>query len=168
MAAGYTNAVWSYLPDYAGWVSNIFVKGPEWLQGVADCGGSTGPAPAPKYADNSTPNSSGATSPRTATLYGRLFELRYSATTECAWARISNGSIGDEVWLDRSFDGGAHWQQWLGYTRITSGRDAFTNQWNDNDLLMRARGKAGDRVEVVCTRLVLTVNAPGRPRRPGA
>ncbi len=35
---GYTNDAWSYLPDYGGYVSNIFMAVPDaWLPGVPDC-----------------------------------------------------------------------------------------------------------------------------------
>ncbi|UUU29546.1 C40 family peptidase [Streptomyces sp. CA-210063] len=34
---GYENDVWSYLPDYKAWVTNIYIKGPAWLAGVPDC-----------------------------------------------------------------------------------------------------------------------------------
>ncbi|MDT0566926.1 NlpC/P60 family protein [Streptomyces sp. DSM 3412] len=34
---GYTNDVWSYLPDYKAWVTNIYIKGAAWLEGVPDC-----------------------------------------------------------------------------------------------------------------------------------
>ncbi|WP_411102523.1 NlpC/P60 family protein [Streptomyces sp. cmx-4-9] len=34
---GYTNDAWSYLPDYGAWVSNIYVRGPAWLDGVPAC-----------------------------------------------------------------------------------------------------------------------------------
>ncbi|MGJ5893868.1 cutinase family protein [Streptomyces niveiscabiei] len=43
-AEGYTNDAWSYLPDYGGWVSNIYVQGPAWLDGVPSCDGSEGGA----------------------------------------------------------------------------------------------------------------------------
>ncbi|MEU9731424.1 NlpC/P60 family protein [Streptomyces sp. NPDC048002] len=36
-AEGYENDVWSYLPDYRAWVTNIYIKGPAWLEGVPDC-----------------------------------------------------------------------------------------------------------------------------------
>ncbi|ULR54641.1 C40 family peptidase [Streptomyces deccanensis] len=36
-AEGYENDVWSYLPDYRAWVTNIYIKGPAWLAGVPDC-----------------------------------------------------------------------------------------------------------------------------------
>ncbi|WP_240656572.1 cutinase family protein [Streptomyces sp. V2] len=41
-AEGYTNDAWSYLPDYGGWISNIYVKGADWLAGVPACDGNTG------------------------------------------------------------------------------------------------------------------------------
>ncbi|MGP3979725.1 NlpC/P60 family protein [Streptomyces sp. KR80] len=34
---GYTNDAWSYLPDYKAWVTNIYIKGPAWLEGVPTC-----------------------------------------------------------------------------------------------------------------------------------
>ncbi|URN15912.1 MULTISPECIES: C40 family peptidase [Streptomyces] len=34
---GYTNDAWSYLPDYRAWVTNIYIKGPAWLDGVPTC-----------------------------------------------------------------------------------------------------------------------------------
>ncbi|MFE9927084.1 NlpC/P60 family protein [Streptomyces sp. NPDC005774] len=34
---GYTNDVWSYLPDYKAWVTNIYIQGAAWLDGVPDC-----------------------------------------------------------------------------------------------------------------------------------
>ncbi len=36
-AEGYTNDAWSYLPEYQGWVSNIYMKGDAWLAGVPNC-----------------------------------------------------------------------------------------------------------------------------------
>ncbi|MFC4498860.1 MULTISPECIES: NlpC/P60 family protein [Streptomyces] len=34
---GYTNDAWSYLPDYRAWMTNIYIKGPAWLEGVPTC-----------------------------------------------------------------------------------------------------------------------------------
>ncbi|GGW93762.1 hypothetical protein GCM10010297_14300 [Streptomyces malachitofuscus] len=34
---GYSNDVWSYLPDYDAWMTNIYIQGPAWLDGVPDC-----------------------------------------------------------------------------------------------------------------------------------
>jgi cell wall-associated NlpC family hydrolase len=36
-AEGYTNDAWSYLPDYKAWVTNIYIQGPAWLDGVPTC-----------------------------------------------------------------------------------------------------------------------------------
>ncbi|MDX2646940.1 NlpC/P60 family protein [Streptomyces sp. PA03-1a] len=37
-AEGYTNDAWSYLPEYQGWISNIYMRGDAWLSGVPSCG----------------------------------------------------------------------------------------------------------------------------------
>ena len=36
-AEGYTNDAWSYLPDYQAWVTNIYIQGNAWLDGVPTC-----------------------------------------------------------------------------------------------------------------------------------
>ncbi|MGI5254377.1 C40 family peptidase [Actinacidiphila glaucinigra] len=36
-AEGYSNDVWAYLPDYKAWMTNIYIQGPAWLDGVPDC-----------------------------------------------------------------------------------------------------------------------------------
>ncbi|MFV0131556.1 C40 family peptidase [Streptomyces sp. HMX112] len=36
-AEGYTNDAWSYLPDYGAWITNIYIKGSAWLDGVPTC-----------------------------------------------------------------------------------------------------------------------------------
>ncbi|GGU47418.1 C40 family peptidase [Streptomyces lavendofoliae] len=36
-ADGHTNDAWSYLPDYGAWVTNIYIQGPAWLDGVPTC-----------------------------------------------------------------------------------------------------------------------------------
>ncbi|MFF4318152.1 C40 family peptidase [Streptomyces sp. NPDC001568] len=36
-ADGYTNDAWSYLPEYRAWITNIYLKGPAWLDGVPTC-----------------------------------------------------------------------------------------------------------------------------------
>ncbi|HCT76773.1 MAG TPA: peptidoglycan endopeptidase [Micromonosporaceae bacterium] len=148
---GYTNDVWSYLPEYGGWMTNIYIRGAAWLAGVPDCGGGTGGGGAATCADNSVPSGSGARSPRTKVLFGRTIELRYSDATQCAWGRISNGSIGDEIWVDRSSNRGESWEPRLGLTSITSGRDVYTRQWRDAGVVMRACGRAGDRPDIECT-----------------
>ncbi|MFD5102338.1 C40 family peptidase [Streptomyces albidochromogenes] len=36
-AEGITNDAWSYLPDHRAWITNIYIKGPAWLDGVPTC-----------------------------------------------------------------------------------------------------------------------------------
>ncbi|MEU2949521.1 C40 family peptidase [Streptomyces xanthochromogenes] len=36
-ADGYRNDAWSYLPDYKAWITNIYIQGPAWLDGVPTC-----------------------------------------------------------------------------------------------------------------------------------
>ncbi|MEU4116524.1 hypothetical protein AB0F71_18775, partial [Kitasatospora sp. NPDC028055] len=43
-AEGITNDAWSYLPDYKAWVTNIYIQGAAWLDGVPDCGGAPRPS----------------------------------------------------------------------------------------------------------------------------
>src|SRR3954464_786572 len=47
--------------------------------------------------------------PVSSTLYGRRFTVHVNDTDAMAWAGLDNGKAGDEVWLDRSFDGGRTW-----------------------------------------------------------
>ncbi|WP_238008421.1 glycoside hydrolase family 76 protein [Dactylosporangium sp. AC04546] len=94
-----------------------------------------------------------------ATLYGRRFTLHLDDTDAMAWGVVENGSPGDEVWLDRSFDGGRTWvDSRLGATTVPAGaRSRRTLMYNVDDWTnrgvgaLRACGKAGDRPELVCT-----------------
>src|ERR1700743_2811484 len=45
-------------------------------------------------------------SPVSVELFGRQISLNISDSDNMAFAVIENGDPGDEVWLDRSFDGG--------------------------------------------------------------
>ncbi|GLV72805.1 hypothetical protein ACH4VS_14805 [Streptomyces hygroscopicus] len=47
--------------------------------------------------------------PVTATLFSRPIALRCADADAMGWASTDNGSPGDEVWLDRSCDGGRTW-----------------------------------------------------------
>jgi hypothetical protein len=104
--------------------------------------------PAAQAADGC--GTTGAHTVKSTGIYGRTIELRATSNQACAWGRISYGSVGDLVWVDRSYDGGRSWTQ-LSVTRINTGRDAFTEPWNDVNKVMRACGKAGNRSEVACT-----------------
>ncbi|MER6185233.1 NlpC/P60 family protein [Streptomyces sp. NPDC001652] len=155
---GMVNNVWSYLPDYNSWISNLFVQGPALLKDVPSCGdfppiGGTlaGAENNTSCGDGTQPDSAGAWTAKSTTVFGRTVELRYNGTTECAWGRITGGTVGDEIWVDRSADGGNTWQPMLGYTVVTSGNDAYTTQWNDSGLLMRACGTNGRGGSIECT-----------------
>jgi predicted alpha-1,6-mannanase (GH76 family) len=92
----------------------------------------------------------------------RNVQLHVRTDDGMAWASIEHGSAGDEVWIDRSFDGGSTWQPKLGDTFIAScqaGQDCGWRGWmyTFNDGVtgrtgqLRACGKAGDRATVGCT-----------------
>lgn len=57
-AEGITNDLWSYLPGYDAWITNIYVRGPAALPGVPDCL-SGGPSAAPTPAGGSPPGATG-------------------------------------------------------------------------------------------------------------
>ena len=58
-----------------------------------------------------------------ATLFGRTISLHMDHANGMAWGVIENGGAGDEIWLDRSWDGGATWPEGssLGRTGVPSG-----------------------------------------------
>lgn len=91
------------------------------------------------------------------TIFGRQIELHISDLDALGWARISNGDPTDEVWLDRSFDGGETISDSrLGHSTIPDGSRSVTTpvfDLNDGDDqgVLRACGKAGNRDDVVCT-----------------
>lgn len=94
------------------------------------------------------------------TLYGRSVRLHLSDNDVMGWASIESGSAGDEVWIDRSFDGGRTWASGsrLGATVVPAGSSGWrTQMYNVDDWdtagvgALRACGKAGDRPEITCT-----------------
>ncbi|EXU64002.1 glycosyl hydrolase [Streptomyces sp. PRh5] len=98
--------------------------------------------------------------PVTATVFSRSIALHFDDTDAMGWASIDNGSPGDEVWLDRSFDGGRTWSSGsrLGNTAIPAGQRGWrTLMYNVDDWgaqgvgALRACGKAGDRADIACT-----------------
>jgi hypothetical protein len=111
--------------------------------------------------------------PVTATVYARSIVLHFDDTDAMGWASIGNGSAGDEVWLDRSFDGGRTWTSGskLGDTTIPAGRSGWrtlmynVDDWGNRGVgALRACGKAGDRAEIACTAWARTTwNAYNRP-----
>jgi predicted alpha-1,6-mannanase (GH76 family) len=114
-----------------------------------------------KYCDARDPAlSPGDRSPVSATLFGRTIRLHFDDTDAMGWASIENGSPGDEVWLDRSMDGGRTWAggSRLGNTAIPAGQGGWRTQmfnvddWNNLGVgALRACGKAGDRPDIACT-----------------
>jgi predicted alpha-1,6-mannanase (GH76 family) len=109
----------------------------------------------------------------TSTIGSREVVLHVSDSDNMAWASIGNGHPGDEVWLDRSFDGGRTWQpdgSRLGYTTIPPGQQGSrTLMYNvDNpdarDIgAVRACGRGGEQPEDTCTPWARsTVNAATR------
>ncbi|MFI7102886.1 glycoside hydrolase family 76 protein [Streptomyces sp. NPDC050161] len=96
----------------------------------------------------------------TASLYSRTLALHLSDNDVMGWASIDNGNPGDEIWLDRSFDGGQTWASGsrLGATKTPDGSRGWRSQmynvddWNHAGIgALRACGKAGDRPEIACT-----------------
>ncbi|MEV6490796.1 glycoside hydrolase family 76 protein [Actinoplanes sp. NPDC051633] len=91
-------------------------------------------------------------------LFGRTFRLHVNDTDAMAWGTVDGGQSGDEVWLDRSFDGGKTWEGRIGNAAVPAGGTSWrTLQYNVDDWgargvgALRACGKAGDRPEIVCT-----------------
>lgn len=114
-----------------------------------------------RYCDGRDPAlSSGDRKPVTATIYSRQIVLHLDDADDMGWGSIDNGNPGDEVWLDRSFDGGRTWSQGskLGDTTVPSGQRGWRtlmyngDDWNNRGVgALRACGKAGDRTEIACT-----------------
>jgi predicted alpha-1,6-mannanase (GH76 family) len=114
-----------------------------------------------KYCDARDPAlSPGDRSPVSATIFGRTLRLHFDDNDAMGWASIENGSPGDEVWLDRSMDGGRSWSAGsrLGNTSIPAGQNGWRTQmynvddWNNLGVgALRACGKAGDRPDIACT-----------------
>jgi predicted alpha-1,6-mannanase (GH76 family) len=114
-----------------------------------------------KYCDARDPAlSPGDRSPVTATIFSRTIRLHFDDADAMGWASIENGTPGDEVWLDRSFDGGRTWASGsrLGNTAIPTGQRGWrslmynVDDWNNHGVgALRACGKAGDRPDIACT-----------------
>jgi len=107
-----------------------------------------------------------------ATVWSRSIVLHISDADDMAWASIGNGSPTDEVWLDRSFDGGQSWASGskLGDTTVPTGyggwRTLMFNADNPSALgvgAVRACGKAGNRVEIACTQWARPTTHAGTP-----
>ncbi|RSM51976.1 glycosyl hydrolase [Amycolatopsis sp. WAC 01376] len=114
-----------------------------------------------KYCDSRDPALAvGERRPGTATVWGRGITLHLSDGDDMGWASVGNGDPGDEVWLDRSFDGGRTWagDSRIGDTKIPAGQRGWrTLMFNVDDPAthrfgaLRACGKASNRPEIACT-----------------
>ncbi|MET7680429.1 glycoside hydrolase family 76 protein [Streptomyces sp. NPDC005423] len=95
------------------------------------------------------------------TLYGRTVRLHVDQRDSTAWASIDTGGAGDEIWLDRSWDGGSTWPDGssLGRTSTPSGatgtRTAMFATRDPRGLLyggaVRACGREAGHNEGTCT-----------------
>ncbi|MCZ4124720.1 glycoside hydrolase family 76 protein [Streptomyces sp. H39-S7] len=115
--------------------------------------------------------------PVTATVHSRVLTLHFDDQDAMGWASIDNGSTGDEVWLDRSFDGGRSWASGsrLGDATVPAGRrDRRTPMYNVDDWnaqgvgALRACGKAADRADIACTAWARTTWNAGERRTAAA
>lgn len=106
------------------------------------------------------------------TLHGRTIRLHVDHRSSMAWAGIDNGGAGDEIWLDRSWDGGSTWPDGssLGRTSTPAGatgtRTAMYATRDPRGLLhggaVRACGREAAHQEGSCTAWVRPV--PTRAR----
>src|SRR4051812_46504928 len=97
-----------------------------------------------KYCDARDPAlSTGDRQPVAATVWSRRIVLHFDDADAMGWGSIDNGSPGDHVWLDRSFDGGRTWASGsrLGDTAIPSGLHGWrTLMFNVDDWANRGVG----------------------------
>ncbi len=127
------------------------------------------------YCDGRDPAlSPGDRTPVSSTLFGRTVTLHLDDNDAMGWASLDNGSPADEVWVDRSFDGGRTWSSGskLGDTTVPAGDTGWrtlmynNDDWGSNGVgALRACGKAGDRPDITCTPWARTTwNAADRRR----
>ena len=100
-------------------------------------------------------------------IQGRLVRLSIDDTDRTAFADISNGDPADEVWVDRSWDGGRSWDGKLGRTGIPrAGVTATTTQWNLQRDAATSVVRACGRWASARRSPARTGMRPGRSRRP--
>lgn len=107
-----------------------------------------------------------------ATIYGRTVRLHVDQKNSMAWGSIEGGGAGDEIWLDRSWNGGTSWPDGssLGRTGTPSGSTATrTKMFATRDprgLLyggaVRACGREAGHNEGSCTAWVRPAPTRGR------
>jgi predicted alpha-1,6-mannanase (GH76 family) len=114
-----------------------------------------------KYCDGRDPALSPSDRiPVTNTISGRVIMLHFDDNDAMTWGAIENGGTGDQVWLDRSFDGGRTWSggSKLGATSIPSGYIGWrTLMYNVDDWYghgvgaVRACGRTAASTATACT-----------------
>ncbi len=96
--------------------------------------------------------------PVSAALSGRSVVLHFDDADAMGWASIANAASGDEVWLDRSTDGGRSWANGskLGDTGVPAGGNGWrtlmynVDDWNTRAVgALRACGRVGS--AITCT-----------------
>lgn len=96
--------------------------------------------------------------PVSASIQSRAVTLHFDDSTAMGWASIDQGAAGDQVWLDRSMDGGLTWTDGskLGATTVPSGRTGWrtlmfnVDDWNAKGVgALRACGQVSG--GIACT-----------------
>jgi predicted alpha-1,6-mannanase (GH76 family) len=129
-----------------------------------------------KYCDARDPAQSARDRvPVTAGLSGRTLALHFDDDDAMGWASIDNGGAGDEVWLDRSMDGGRSWNDGsrLGVTTVPSGQGGWrtlmynVDDWNNLGVgALRACGNVAG--AIACTPWARTTWNAGERRTAAA
>jgi len=111
-------------------------------------------------------------------LFFRKISIFVSDSENVAFAKIENGDPNDEVWIDRSWNGGRSWEDGvrIGNIAIPSGsREVTTNLFNiDGSFserqigVLRACGKAGERDDIACTAWTRSAAHSGNPTEAAA
>jgi predicted alpha-1,6-mannanase (GH76 family) len=114
-----------------------------------------------KFCDSRDPALAAGSRPTvTSSLFGRRFTAQVSDNDAMVWGSIEAGAPGDELWLDRSFDGGrtSNGGSRLGDTKVPAGSGGWrTLMFNVDDWAgrgvgaLRVCGKAVDRPDITCT-----------------
>jgi hypothetical protein len=114
-----------------------------------------------KYCDAHDPAAAAGDRLATSTTLGtRRFDLHMDDSDDMGWAVVGGGAAGDQVWLDRSFDGGRTWASGskLGATTTPSGYTGWRtlmynlDDWNNKGIgLLRACGQATGSSAIACT-----------------
>lgn len=112
-----------------------------------------------KFCDTRDPAlSSQDRQPVSTTLQSRSIVLHFDDADAMGWASIDKGAAGDEVWLDRSMDGGRTWTSGskLGDTGVPAGNSGWrtlmynVDDWNNEGVgALRACGQVAG--SIACT-----------------